>query len=361
MIYYNIIIIIRIGDNMVTIKEIAKECNVSIATVSNILNGKPNASEETRKKVLETVKQLNYTPNYVAKNLKMKKSKAIGVIVEDITVFCTPEIIDGITKCCEEFGYHILLTNMRMYKKFSDTYYVNEDFEQIVDKEINELLSKQVDGIIYVTAHERKLKCFSDNLKIPAIIAYGYSKNEFIPSVVVDDKSGAYLVIKHLIDNGHKNIGVITGKENSIHTNDRLEGYQKALYDNNICFNPEFVIKGDWSRQSGYDNTDYLINKGVSAIFCMNDIMAGGVYDRLEQLNKNIGNDISVVGFHNRELSVYYHPSLTTVALPLFEIGYTACKNIIKTLDNPHNIQKNQIIEEKCYLIKRFSVHQNKS
>lgn len=103
MIDYNINIIIRIGDNMVTIKEIAKECDVSIATVSNILNGKPNASEETRKKVLETVKKLNYTPNYVAKNLKMKKSKAIGVIAEDLTVFCTPEIIDGITKCCEEF------------------------------------------------------------------------------------------------------------------------------------------------------------------------------------------------------------------------------------------------------------------
>ncbi len=345
---------------MVTIKEIAKKCNVSIATVSNILNGKPNASEETKRKVLKAVEELNYTPNIVAKNLKMKKSKAIGVIAEDLTVFCTPEIIDGITKCCEEFGYHILLTNMRMYKKFSDTYYENEDFEQIVDKEIKELLSKQVDGIIYVTAHERKLKCFHDDLKIPAIIAYGYSKNELIPSVVVDDKNGAYIIIKHLIDKGHRKIGVITGKENSIHTNDRLEGYQKALYDSNICFNPDFVVKGDWTRTSGYKNTDYLLNKGVTAIFCMNDIIAGGVYDRLEQLNKNIGKDISVVGFDNRELSLFYHPSLTTVALPLFEIGYTACKLIINMLNNKNISYKNQIIEEKCHLIQRCSVGTNK-
>lgn len=85
---------------MATIKEIAKKCNVSIATVSNILNGKPNASEKIRQKVLQAIEELNYTPNYVAKNLKMKKTRTIGVIAEDLTVFCTPEIIDGITKCC---------------------------------------------------------------------------------------------------------------------------------------------------------------------------------------------------------------------------------------------------------------------
>lgn len=340
---------------MVTIKEIAKKCDVSIATVSNILNGKPNASEETKKKVLNAVKELNYTPNSVAKNLKMKKSKAIGVIAEDITVFCTPEIIDGITKCCEEFGYHILLTNMRMFKKFSDSYYNNEDFEQIVDKEIKELLSKQVDGIIYVTAHERKLKCFPDNLNIPAIIAYGYSKNENVPSVVVNDKNGSYTIIEYLIKNGHSKIGVITGKENSIHTNDRLSGYQKALYDNNICFNPDFVEIGDWTRETGYKKAEILINKGVTAIFCMSDIMAGGVYDKLEELSKKVGDDISVVGFDNRELSVFYHPKLTTISLPLFEIGYKACNVIIDNLINNIDI-KNQIFEEECHLIERSSV-----
>ena len=103
---------------MVTIKEIAQRCGVSIATVSNILNGKPNASEATRQKVLKAVKELNYTPNSIAKNLKLKKSQTIGVLVEDITVFCALGIIDGITKCCEEKGYHILLTNLRLFKKY---------------------------------------------------------------------------------------------------------------------------------------------------------------------------------------------------------------------------------------------------
>lgn len=318
---------------MATIKEIAKKCNVSIATVSNILNGKPNASEKTRQKVLQAIEELNYTPNYVAKNLKMKKTRTIGVIAEDLTVFCTPEIIDGITKCCEEREYHILLTNLRLYKKFEDKYYENEEYFQIVTKEIRELLSKQVDGIIYVTAHERILTSLLGDLSVPASMAYGYSKSDKYPSVVVDDISGAYAVVDYVASKGHTSIGVITGKDASLHTHDRLRGYQKALYDHNICFNPDIVVPGDWSRESGYRNTDDLLEKGVTAIFCMNDVMAGGVYDRLEERGMVPGKDISVVGFDNRELSNFYKPPLTTIELPLSQIGYNACKTVIDRIE----------------------------
>ena len=106
---------------MATIKEIAKACNVSIATVSNILNGKPGASEATRSLVLKTVEKMDYTPNYVAKNLKMKNTRSIGVIAEDMTIFSIPDIIDGITEYCQEIDYQILLTNMRLFKKYNDT------------------------------------------------------------------------------------------------------------------------------------------------------------------------------------------------------------------------------------------------
>lgn len=350
---------------MVTIKDIAQRCNVSIATVSNILNGKSNVGKETRKRVLQVVKELNYTPNSVAKNLKMKRSRAIGVIAEDMTVFCTPEIIDGITKCCEEEGYYILLTNLRLYKKYSDTYYETEDFTDIVEKDIRELLSKQVDGIVYVTAHERKIKCFPEDLEIPACIAYGYSVSERFPSIVVDDKNGAYMIVKYLTENGHHSIGVITGKENSIHTSDRLIGYQKALFESKICYNPELVVTGDWKRQSGYENTDSLLAHGVTAIFCMNDVMAGGVYDRLEERGLIPGKDISVVGFDNRELSNFYHPPLTTTGLPLFEIGYTACKKIVDMLEKKsrENIKQEgetTKIYEQCKLLVRSSVKKEK-
>ena len=229
---------------MVTIKEIAKHCNVSIATVSNIINGKPNASKETKERVLQAIEELNYTPNYIAKNLKTRRTRTIGVVVEDITVFCAPEIIDGITKCCEEKGYHILLTNLRLYKKFGDSYYDNEKFFQMVRREVKELIAKQVDGIVYVTAHERALKCLPENLTVPASMAYGYTKSDHYPSVVVDDKKGAYEIVNYVISMGHKKIGVITGKERSIHTHDRLLGYQKALYDHSLFFNPDAIVEG---------------------------------------------------------------------------------------------------------------------
>lgn len=336
---------------MVTIKEIAKYCDVSIATVSNILNGKPNASEETKRRVLKAIEELNYTPNYVAKNLKTRRTKTIGVIVEDITIFCAPEIIDGITKCCEERGYHILLTNLRLYKKFGDSYYTGDKFFTIINKEIKELISKQVDGIVYVTAHERILRCFPDKMTVPASMAYGYTKSDRYPSVVVDDKSGAYDIVNYAISMGHTNIGVIAGKENSIHTHDRLLGYQKALYDHKLFFNPDIIVEGDWTRASGYDNTDYLLSQNVTAIFCMNDIMAGGVYDRLEEKGMVPGEDISVMGFDNRELSNFYKPPLTTIELPLYAIGYTACMDVIQQIE----IEQGELDKTEAAAVKRGS------
>lgn len=344
---------------MATIKEVAEKCNVSIATVSNILNGKPNASEETKKRVLKAIKELNYTPNYVAKNLKTKTTQTIGVVVEDMTVFCVPEIIDGITQCCEEKGYHVLLTNLRLYKKYSDHYYRGEEFFGEVQQAFSELISKQVDGIIYVTAHERELSCIPEELRVPAVMAYGYTKSIHFPSVVVDDKRGAYDLVDYIISQGHKKIGVITGKPDSIHTNMRMIGYQKALYNAQIYFNPDYIATGDWSRESGYYCTDALLKEKVSAIFAMNDIMAGGVYDRLEELGIQIGKEIAVVGYDNRELSGYCKPQMTTAELPLHKIGYQSCKLVIEMLEQKQERkreEKLEIIEIPCTIQIRQSV-----
>lgn len=316
-------------NDMATLKDVAKKCNVSIATVSNILSGKPNAGEETRKKVLEAVRELDYTPNYVAKNLKMKSTKTIGIIVEDITVFCAPGIIDGITQYSEEVGYHILLTNLRLYKKYNDIYYQNDKFSNIVHREIKELISKQVDGIIYIASHERILKCFPEQLSVPAVMAYGYTKSAKIPSVVVNDVDGAYQIASYVVEQGHTKIGIIAGKENSIHMSERLVGYQRAMFEHNVLYNPDYVVHGDWTRESGYKAACKLLEKDITAILCMNDDMAGGVYDRLEELGLIPGRDISVTGYDNREIAGFYYPGLTTLELPLFEIGRTACKQVI--------------------------------
>jgi len=342
---------------MSTIKEIAKACNVSVATVSNILNGKPGASERTKKLVEKAIKDLDYTPNYVAKHLKMKNTRSIGVIAEDMTIFSIPDIIDGITEHCEEVDYQILLTNLRLYKKYEDRYYNRDDYYEQVRTEIRKLMSKQVDGIIYVAAHERVIQCIPDNLSIPAVMAYGYTKSSKVPSVVVDEVHGSYQIVQYLIDNGHKRIGLVSGKKDSLHAQERLKGYQKALFDNQILYDPELVCDGDWTRTSGYGNVDELLEKNVTAIFCMNDIMAGGVYDRLEERGLVVGQDISVVGYDNREVSSYYKPPLTTIPLPLHNIGYRASELMIELLTgNQLSEEKENVFQVECETLIRKSV-----
>ncbi|HEY9573977.1 MAG TPA: LacI family DNA-binding transcriptional regulator [Lachnospiraceae bacterium] len=343
---------------MATIKEIAKACDVSIATVSNIINNKPGASEKTRKLVMEKMQEMNYKPNIVARNLKMKSTRSIGVIVEDMTIFSIPDIVDGITDYCEKKNYQILLINLRLFKKYNDTYYYKEDYYGKVEEEINELLAKQVDGVIYVTAHERVLHCIPQNLPIPAVMAYGYTENPNIPSIVVDDEDGAHQIVEYLIRQGHKKIGVICGKADSIHAQGRLKGYQRALYEHSVLYNPEWICQGDWTRTSGYKMADRLLEQGVTAIFCMNDIMAGGVYDRILERGMSPGHDISVAGYDNRELSGYYNPPLSTVTLPLHDVGYKASQVMVKMLEEKkeESVKEDGIYKVNCHLLVRESV-----
>ena len=266
---------------MVTIKDVARECNVSIATVSNVINGKKKVSEATHRQVIEVIERLNYTPNAVAKNLKSKRTNTLGIIVEDITVFCAPGILDGITKCCEEKGYNIVFTNLRLYEKFGDVYYKNNDFYKLAECQLQQMIAKQVDGIIYVTAHERKLSCIPDNLKVPVVMSYGYTESDRYPSVFVDDEMGAYELTKYGISQGHRRIGVIAGKSDSIHTENRMNGYRKAIKEAGIEFSDSMIVYGDWTRESGFENTDKLLDQNVTAIFCMNDIMACGFYNMI--------------------------------------------------------------------------------
>lgn len=344
---------------MATIKEIAKACKVSIATVSNILNEKPGASDTTRELVLKTAEQMDYMPNYVAKNLKMRNTRSIGVIAEDMTIFSIPDIIDGITEYCEKVDYQILLTNLRLFKKYNDGYYNKDDYYGIVKQEIKKFMAMQVEGIIYVTAHERVMHCIPEDLPIPAVLAYGYSKSGKIPSVVVDDEHGAYQAVQYLIEQGHRKIGVVTGKSDSIHMQARLIGYQKALRDNEIFYDPELVCPGDWTREAGYRCTDSLLEKGVTAVFCMNDLMAGGIYDRIDEKGLSIPQDISVSGYDNREVSSYYRPPLTTIHLPLHDVGYRAAEVMIDMLEKRILPQKEELVfQMPCERLLRKSVRE---
>ena len=343
---------------MVTLKEIASKCNVSATTVSNILNGKPKVSEKTKQAVMEVVREMGYQPDYVAQGLRRKKTSTIGIIAEDIAQFTTPGMVESIMEYCEKKGYRTVVQNLRLYGRWQDQWFDQEDeYERVLAPALTELCSVKVDGIIYLAGHARVIRSISDDFPIPVVMAYAYTQSPKIPSVVIDDTKSSYELISYLISMGHTKIGVVAGRQDNIHTQRRLLGYQKALFDADVLYNPSLVRFGDWQRPSGYTQTQALVEQGVTAIFCMADRMAGGVYDYLEEQGIRVGEDISVVGFDNQDIAEYFRPALTTTALPLSEIGQKSAKLLLKRLEGEQE-PDNKVVEVliPCKFIERKSV-----
>lgn len=344
---------------MVTLKEIARECNVSPTTISNILNGKPKVSEETRQRVMEAVDRMGYRPNYIAQGLRNQRTRTIGIVAEDIAQFTTPGIVEGIMNRCEEKGYRTIVKNLRLYARWSDSWFHNESgYHSILDPTMKELQSLLVDGIIYIAGHARVIDCFPEGFQIPAVMAYAFARNPQIPSVAIDDRRSSYEIVKYLISKGHKNIGVIGGKENNFHTKERLLGYQKALFESRILYNPLLVRYAGWDKESAYREAKELMKEDITAVFCMADRMAGGVYCLLAERGLRAGVDIAVAGFDNQEIAEYFVPGLTTMALPLEEIGHMSADlllNRIEGMAEEGQVQNRYLIP--CTFIERQSVH----
>lgn len=345
-------------DEMITLKEIAEMCDVSISTVSNVLNGKPKVSEETRQKILGVVKRTGYQPNYFAQGMRKQKTRIIGIIVEDLDLFSTPSIVESIMAYCDDNNYRTILINLRLYDRWQDTWFFNERKTQSVfQPAIQELLSIKVDGIMYVAGHCRYINYFKDDFIIPTIIVYALSTSSRFPSVVFDDEKGSYDITKYLISKGHRKIGVLAGISDNLHTQKRISGYQKSLFEEQVLYNPDWIKYGDWMRGSGYIQAEKLVKEDVTAIFCMNDLMAAGAYDYLYDNNITVGQDISIVGYDNNEISEYLRPQLTTSDIPLKKIGETAAEYFINLIeDNLDSSQYHEIIKLPCQMVIRDSV-----
>ena len=347
---------------MVTIKEIAQECNVSITTVSNILNGRPKAGEETKRQVLEVIEKRGYKPNYIAQGLRTQKTRMIGIIAEDIVQFTTPEIVEGIMSYCEEGGYRTIVKNMRMYARWNDAWYDDVNaYRSVLDPVLQELSSIMVDGIIYIAGHARKVNCFPADFSIPAVMAYAYDQNPQVPSILIDDENSAYKIVSYLISKNHRKIGVIAGREDNIHTQRRLLGYQRALLDAGILFNPEVVRYACWEKKSGYEATKHLLGEDITAIFCMSDRMAGGAYYALREQGKQAGVDMAIVGFDDQDIAEFFIPGLTTMKLPLQEVGHTAARILVEKINA--GSESGFVYEEKeilipCTFVERDSVRE---
>ena len=343
---------------MITVKEIARRCDVSPSTVSNILNGRANVGEQTRQRVMDCVKETGYQPNYFAQSIRNQSSSMISIITEDLNAFGTNAIVQSTMEYCEDHNYRTVLMNLRLYQKWSNTWY--NDIEKVkasLNPVIQEALAIRVNGIIYIAGHCKEISYFPFDFPIPIIVSYGLSQGNLHPSIVVADEEGGYDITKYLITKGHKKIGLLAGVSDNLHTKDRLLGYQKALFEGGILYDPSLVCYGDWYRKSGYNGTKTLLDGGVTAIFCMNDTMAAGVYDYFYEVGIRIGNEISVAGFDNMEKSDYMHPRLTTIEIQLSEIGRKSAEVLIDNMENTDNLSNDfKSIMIPCKVIERESV-----
>ncbi len=312
-------------------------CNVSSSTVSNILNGKSNMSEETKRKVLEAVEKTGYRPNFFAQGMRRQNNKCICIIAEELLQFSTPPIVEAIMGVCESRGYRSILINMSMYEKWKNTG-VSLGEEKLLQANTSPALleaqAMRADGVIYVAAHGHVLDVIPSDYGIPVVFAYGPAKNNDFKSVLIDDYGGSKLLTKYLIDSGHERIGVITGKKDNLHTVERLKGYKKALKDSGIKYDDEIVLFADWEREAGKECAKKLIAKGVTTIWCMNDLMAAGAYDAVKEEGLDVGKDISVFGFDDRDIAEYMFPKLSTCKLPLKEIGEMSAEYMIKEIED---------------------------
>ncbi|MED3622769.1 catabolite control protein A [Neobacillus thermocopriae] len=333
--------------NNITIYDVAREANVSMATVSRVVNGNPNVKPVTRKKVLEVIERLGYRPNAVARGLASKKTTTVGVIIPDISNIFFAELARGIEDIATMYKYNIILSNS----------------DQNKDKELhlfNTMLGKQVDGIVFMSGNITPDHVAEfEKSPVPIVLAGSIEESEKIPSVNIDYEQATYDSVKEFIDRGHKHIAFVIGPlyEPDI-TSKKLNGYKKALAEANIPFNEEFIIEGDYSYDSGIEAFEKLLElpNRPTAILVGADEMALGVVHGAEDKGYRIPDDFEVITSDNTRLSLMVRPQLTTIVQPLYDIGAVAMRLLTKLMNKekvtdhivvlPHRIEHRQSTKE---------------
>ena len=328
----------------VTIKDIAEEADVSVTTVSRVLNDKPDVSPNTRKNVLEKINELGYKPNSIARGLALQKTNTLGLIIPDISNPFFPDIARGVEDMANEKDYSVI--------------FCNTDNEQKKEKEAIDLMKeKQVDGILLSlsTTNEKELKNLR-KLEYPIVQIDRKIPNINYPSITIDNVKSAYTATKYLIKNGHKKIAHITGDLETITGSQRLKGFKKAIFEKNLNLNKSYIKNGDYSKKSGYQNMLALLksNNPPTAVFIANDLMAVGAYQAVFELNLSIPKDISIIGHDDIDVTKLVNPTLTTMSQPKYQLGNEAVQLLINEIES--NKLSNEEIILNTNLINRNSI-----
>lgn len=329
----------------VTIKDISKAAGVSIASVSNVLNGNYGfVSESTKNKILKIAKELNYKPNRLARGLVKNKTNIIGLIITDIANPFFGELAKWIENKADSFGYNLILCN------------TNDDKNK-VDSYVDVLIEYSVDGVIvtgddnFLSKHILQLKDFN----IP-LVSIDLDLGNDVYSVNVGNLEGSFIATEHMIKNGHRNIAFIGGEGTQGSRNLRLDGYLKALRQYDIPVNYDLIKIGNYQMETGYLYAKLLIENGkkFSAIVCGNDLIAFGAMNAIKDKGLKVPRDVSLIGYDDIFLTTIMDPRLTSIKQPLSEISSYAVEVLVKLINKEEVEEKVKYVTPK--LVERESV-----
>jgi LacI family transcriptional regulator len=326
--------------NGVTIIDVAQEAGVSYSTVSRVVNNKSYVKPETRAKVLGAMTRLGYQANLQARSLAGGRSNVIGLLVVDLTTQYVGEIIRGIDEILTANQYELMLYTTHRRKTKESAY-------------VNMMARGLADGLLIVLPRDPEAYLTSLRQRdFPYVLIDQFGIDDSDLTVTAANREGGYEATRHLIELGHRRIGIITGWMDMIAARHRLEGYRAALADYNIEYQENLVYEGDFSQQCGFHGANHLLDLAAppTAIFASSDLIAMGVMDAARNRNIKIPADLSLVGFDDIPMSAVLIPQLTTVRQPLDEMGRCATQILLNLIQKPEGKQTSVILATELIL-----------
>jgi LacI family transcriptional regulator len=310
----------------ITLADIAREAGVSKQTVSRVINNNPDVARSTRKRVQVIIDRLGYQPNAIARSLSSHQTYTIGLVISYLDYYGAQSVLVSIQRGAREAGYDLL------------PYLLHDEDPSEDESHLRALVARQPDAIIWAVPHS-----WGDNITIhdqqilstiPIV-----TMNEYVfgvPSILeVSNEDGARSVVNHLIEEGYRHIGVITGPPNWQVSKKRLSGWQHALMASGLAAGPDQIVEGDWSAESGRQGAARLLTQypEIDAIFACNDQMALGALSLLHQKGLRIPQEIGIAGYDDIPESEFFTPSLTTVQQPYAMCGTKLVEAVVAMIE----------------------------
>jgi LacI family transcriptional regulator len=324
----------------VTIVDVAREAGVSYSTVSRVVNNLPSVKSETRAKVLQAMTRMGYQANLQARSLAGGRSNVIGLLVVDLATQYMGEIMYGIEDVLADRQYELMLYTTHRRKTKESAY-------------VNMMARGLADGLLILLPRDPGAYLESlRNRDFPYVLIDYHNRDESDLSVSAANTEGGYQATKHLIDLGHKRIGMITGWMDMVSAQDRLEGYRAALADHGLTADPNLIYEGDFAQASGFEGASHFLSlpDPPTAVFASNDATAVGVVDAARLRGLKVPDDLSIIGFDDIPQAATLSPPLTTISQPLREMGQIATRMLLDRIEDSVRKQSSIVLPTELVL-----------